>query len=95
MRLLKVNGERITDAGLICKVLSETPFRFHTEVIGLFFPNHKTRRGRYQVGADEQVYLRKLIIGQKREFWSWGSRVGYEVGGNRCIDNWFYRGRLR
>ncbi len=95
MRLLKVNGERITDAGLICKVLNETPFRLRTEVIGLFFPRHKKRWGHYQIGADEQAYLRNLIIGQKREFWQWGSRAGYEVGGNRVISNWFYRGRLR
>jgi hypothetical protein len=96
-RLLKVNGQLITHAGLICKVLSETPTRFRVEVVGLFFPRHKTRWGFHRIDPAEQAYLRELIIGQKREFWSELSpwRSGYEVGGDYVISNWHYRGSLR
>ena len=87
---LKVNGERITDAGLIVRVDSETRTRTRGTVVDVFFPNHKTRWGEFQIAGGRADYLRELLVGQKREFWSGGTRFGYEVGGNRFVADWMH-----
>lgn len=90
MKHLKVNGEYITDAGIIVKVLDETKTRLRTEIVDVFFPVHETRYGKFQIDGSRAEYLRDLLIGQKREFWKAGTRFGYEVGGNRWIQDWAY-----
>lgn len=90
MSLMKVNGEYITDAGLIVRVINETATRIRTEVIDVHFPKHETRYGPYQITGGRADYLRELMVGQKREFWKSGTRSGYEVGGKFWIEDWAY-----
>jgi hypothetical protein len=91
---LKVNGERITDAGLILRVDSETKTRVRGTVVDVFFPVHETRWGTYQVTGGRADYLREILMGQKREFWSAGTRFGYEVGGMRWVSDWCFEQRV-
>jgi len=86
--MLKIRGERITQAGLIAEVIKETPSRVTVEIKELFFPKHKTQTGTYQIDQNQHEYLRDLIIGQERVFWTKGTRAGFEIGGNRKIIDW-------
>ena len=86
--LIKVNGSRITDAGIIAKVIHETPTRVKVEVVYLFFPLHKKVGFNYQVDKDRQEFLRGRIIGQTLSFWKTGTRADFEVGGDRVVVNW-------
>ena len=90
MTYIKINGELITQAGLIALIIHETPTRVTVEVTALFFPVHATRWGPSQVNADTQEYLRDLIIGQHHVFWKAGTRANFEVGGNRIVVDWDY-----
>ena len=89
-QLIQINGEFITNAGMIGKVIHETPTRVHVEIVDVFFPVHQTRHGEYQIDQDRQDYLRELIVGQKRQYWFSGTRANMEVGGNTCVEDWVY-----
>lgn len=86
--LIKVNGSRITDAGLIAKVIHETTTRVKVEVVHLFFPTHEKRGFSYRVDKDRQEFLRERIIGRTLSFWKTGTRANFEVGGDRVVVDW-------
>ena len=91
---MKVNGERITNAGLIVEVINATPTRVRTRIVDVFFPVHKRPYGTYQVDELRQDYLRDVLVGQEREFWKTGSRAGYAIGGNEIVVDWAYEGEV-
>lgn len=91
---LKVNGERITDAGLILRVDGETKTRVRGTVVDVFFPQHQTRWSQFQITGGRAQYLRDLLVGQRREFWSAGTRFGFEVGGQRWVADWCHEHKI-
>ena len=58
---IKVNGEMITNPGMIVRVDSQTKARVRGTVVDVFFPKHKRQHGHYQITGDRADYLRKLI----------------------------------
>ena len=85
---MKVNGKRITDAGLIGEVTHETRAKVRMVITDLFFPRHNKSHGSFQVDPERREHLRNVLIGQEREFWKTGPRAGFEVGGNRFVTEW-------
>lgn len=85
---MKVNGELITEPGLIGDVIHETKAIVTMRITDLYFPMHRKPWRDYQVCKERQEYFREILIGQTRRFWKTGSRAGYEVGGNRFVSEW-------
>ena len=91
---IRVDGVYVTDAGLICEVLSASGSQIHARVVNVFFPVHfyAGRECNYQVSKQRQNYLRKCLVGKTRAFWCGGTRAGFEVGSKRewkpMRDNW-------
>ena len=88
---LKVNGERITNAGLIVRVDRETKTRAFGTVVDVFIPVHRKPHGDFQIAGERAKFLRKLLVGQERCFWTSGTRWGHSVGGNEFIVDWAFQ----